>query len=286
MEPNLNSPNLLDHYLNQWHLRNAQPLATTVTSHLYTVTTEATPNERVVLKLLTPYGHEERAGAIALDYWQGRGTVRMFRHDEQAQLMEYADGASLDPLVKAGKDDEATEIIARVLSELHATAGDPPEGLYPLRRWFRSLFQRAEAESSRHNESVYVRGARLAESLLTDPRDVRVLHGDIHHENIRHKAGRGWLAFDPKGLVGERTYDTANTLCNLVYRGNGNDNEARLLRSAEIFAERLKIDYARVLAFAFAYCCLSASWSAGEGNDPFEQNTQEIAAMIEPHLKG
>jgi streptomycin 6-kinase len=62
-------------------------------------------------------------------------------------------------------------------------------------------------------ESIYLRSAALAERLLSDPREVRVLHGDIHHRNIRQSA-RGWLAFDPKGLVGERTYDCANTLYN------------------------------------------------------------------------
>jgi streptomycin 6-kinase len=49
--------------------------------------------------------------------------------------------------------------------------------------------------------------------MLADPREVRVLHGDIHHRNIR-MSGRGWLSLDPKGLVGERTYDCASSLCN------------------------------------------------------------------------
>jgi streptomycin 6-kinase len=50
-------------------------------------------------------------------------------------------------------------------------------------------------------DSIYVHGASLAEQRLVDPREVRVLHGDIHHRNIR-KTSRGWLTFDPKGLIG------------------------------------------------------------------------------------
>jgi hypothetical protein len=44
-------------------------------------------------------------------------------------------------------------------------------------------------------------------------RDVVVLHGDMHHENILKFSSRGWLAIDPKGLVGERGFDYANIFC-------------------------------------------------------------------------
>ena len=71
----------------------------------------------------------------------------------------------------------------------------------------------------------------------SDQRDVRVLHGDIHHHNIR-QSSRGWLAFDPKGLVGERTYDCANTLCNPVMPELVH-NETRLLTNAAILADTL-----------------------------------------------
>ncbi len=274
--------NNLDHYLTVWKLSDPQPLAETVTSHLYTVTSEG---ETLVLKLLTPYGHEERVGALALGYWGGHGAVRLLRHDDQAQLLEYADGDDLVPFLNRGEDQQATAIIADVITQLHSVTTTPPDGLYLLKGWFRFLFQQAEKDRQQGLDTIIMRGAALAETLLDDPRDVRVLHGDIHHANLRHKEGRGWLAFDPKGLFGERTYDTANTLCNLIYRGSQIDNEARLLKSAEILADRLAIDLNRLLAFTFVYACLSASWSLGDATDQDVSSTLEIAAMIEPHLK-
>ena len=53
-------------------------------------------------------------------------------------------------------------------------------------------------------ESIYVRGARVAQHLLAHPQEECVLHGDIQHHNIRLHPVRGWLAYDPKGLYGER----------------------------------------------------------------------------------
>ncbi len=128
-----------------------------------------------------------------------------------------------------------------------------------------------------------MRGAALAERLLADPREVRVLHGDLHHRNIR-QSSRGWLAFDPKGVVGERTYDCANTLCNPPISGIVH-NEARLLTNAAILADALGLDLSRLLAFTYAYACLSASWSLRIGADDMVKWALGVAVIIEPHLE-
>ena len=132
-----------------------------------------------------------------------------------------------------------------------------------------------------------MRSASLAKRLLLDQREVRVLHGDIHHRNIR-KSSRGWLTFDPKGLIGERTYDCANTLCNpdmpeLVH------NETRLLTNAAVLADALALDLSRILAFTYAYACLNASqWLPHidtKGAEDIVDWFLKIAVMIEPHVR-
>ena len=60
---------------------------------------------------------------------------------------------------------------------------------------------------------ILARCADVARRLLAEPREVTVLHGDLHHDNVLH-GSRGWLAIDPKGLIGERTYEVANLLGN------------------------------------------------------------------------
>ncbi len=280
--------NTLEHYLHIWDLSDPQPLAETPTSHLYTVTSGAST---VVLKLLTPYGWEERAGAAALQHWNGHGAVQLYQADEQAQLLEYAEGDELITLVERGEDEAAARIIASVLNQLHSVPlAGAGEGLFTLERWFRELFKKAEADQQAGTASIFGRGAKVAEALLADPHDVRVLHGDIHHRNIRHSQ-RGWLAFDPKGLVGERTYDLANTLCN-PYRGKPRrdelvHNEKRLLTIAAVLAEEVGIALPRVLAFTYAYACLSASWSLSADADDASGAAEwalNIAAIVEPHL--
>ncbi len=270
----------LNYYLAAWHLWNPQFLTQTVTSHIYTVTHDA---ETVVLKLLSSSETEEQTGALALRYFAGRGAVRLLRHDEGAHLIEYAEGDELVTLVERGEDENATRIIAQVIKQLHSVPQDASrDGLFALDRWFGALFNKATADRQAGIESIYVRGAHLAERLLADQREVRVLHGDIHHRNIR-QSSRGWLAFDPKGVVGERTYDCANTLCNPVMPEIVH-NETRLLTNAAILADALEIDLSRVLAFTYAYACLNASWSLSIGAEDVVQWALNVAAIIEPHI--
>jgi streptomycin 6-kinase len=276
----------LNHYLTAWNLSNPQPLTQTMTSDIYTVTHE---KETVILKLLSASETEEQRGAAALRYIDGHGAVRLLQYDDGAHLMEYASGDELVTLVERGEDENATRIIAQVIKQIHSVSQDAPrDGLILLDQWFGELFNKAEADRLAGIESIYVRSASLARRLLADPREVRVLHGDIHHRNIR-KSPRGWLAFDPKGLAGERTYDCANTLCNPVMPELVH-NEKRLLTNAAILADTLEIDLSRVLAFTYAYACLNASqWVLRVGVDDvaeeFIQWHLNVAEIIELHIE-
>jgi streptomycin 6-kinase len=270
----------LYYYLALWYLSNPQFLARTMTSLIYTVIHET---ETVILKLLSPSEIDEQRGAVALRYFDGHGAVRLLRCDEGAQLMEYAAGDELVTLVECGEDENATRIIA----QLHSVSQNiPHDGLVMLESWFEALFNKAASDRQAGIDSIYVRSASLARRLLVDQREVRVLHGDIHHRNIR-KTSRGWLTFDPKGLIGERTYDCANTLCNPVMPELVH-NETRLLTNAAILADTLALDLSRVLAFTYAYACLNASWWLPRITTKVAEDIVQwhikIAVMIEPHV--
>lgn len=277
--------NKLNYYLSAWNLSNPKFLTQTMTSHIYTVTYDT---GTVILKLLSPSETDEQRGAVALRHFDGHGAVHLLHYDEGAHLLEYAAGDELVTLVERGEDENATRIIAQVIEQLHSVPQDiPPNGLFLLERWFGELFNKAASDRQAGIESIYVRSASLAKRLLAAQRDVRVLHGDIHHRNVR-QSSRGWLTFDPKGLVGERTYDCANTLCNPVMPELVH-NETRLLTNAAILADTLAIDLSRVLAFTYAYACLNASWWSlrlgTEGAEDIVQWHLNVAMIIEPHVK-
>jgi hypothetical protein len=155
-------------------------------------------------------------------------------------------------------------------------SGPCPTELISMERNFRSLFDKAEAE---REDSIYKRGAKLARELIETANDLRVLHGDLHHENILWHPGRGWLAIDPQCLFGERTYDLANAFYNPSGFSDLAANPDRIRRLAKKFSRALRIEEERILQYAFAYGCLSAAWCIDDGQSP--DATLKIAREIE-----
>src|SRR5215212_11570275 len=196
----------LDDYLARWRLEPDGTPLITLTSVLLPVLQDGAP---AMLKVATEA--EEQRGAASMIWWGGDGAARVFAHDGDALLMERATGEeSLVEMARNDRDDEASRIICAVASRLHAPRDRPHSpSLVPLTRWFAEL----EPAAARHGGLLSL-AAATARELLDEPRDVTVLHGDIHHGNILDFGPRGWLAIDPKHLIGERAFDFVNILRN------------------------------------------------------------------------
>lgn len=272
----------LAHLSAAWQLQHPERLYQSVIGQVYRV---QRPQGSAILKLLFPVGvMDEKNAPLALNYWQGRGAVQVYAWSDEAQLLEEAVGEDLLPLVKAGRDAEAMAILGDILAQLHPPSVPQPlpAGLTPLRHWFRALFQKAAADEAAGMASIYTRAAKITERLLNTPLNTHVLHGDLHHENVKYHPERGWLCFDPKALVGESTYDAANVLCNPLDMPELTHHAPRLLDSAAILADKMQLPVARILAFTYASACLSAAWMVEDGLDA--THDLGIAALIEPHL--
>ncbi len=165
-------------------------------------------NIKAMLKI--PIAAEERRGSLLMACWDGNGSAKIFHHDENALLMERAvGGRSLKQMVMDGNEDEANRIICRVAEKLHAANCSGIKNLIPLPIWFNALKPAADRYGG-----ILVECNTIANRLLSDPLAMVVLHGDIHYENILDSGTRGWVAIDPKGLLGERGFDFANIFCN------------------------------------------------------------------------
>lgn len=238
-------------------------------------------NAFAVLKILNDKGMKfETKGAIVLRHFGGHGAVHLLKSDDGAHLLEFVDGPQLKTLVESGKDDRATEVIAEVVSRLHSAAESIPPGLIGMERNFLSLFQKVKTEP---RDSIYAEAAKQVEHLIATEQDVRVLHGDIHHENILSSSSRGWLAIDPQCLAGERSYDLANTFYNPMGFESLAETEAVIQHRSSVLSQRLKIDQRRILQYAFAYGCLSACWRLEDGQE--SDSTLRIAQSLRQSLK-
>jgi streptomycin 6-kinase len=168
---------------------------------------------------------------------------------------------SLVEMSRRGDDDKSLTILCRTLTALHRPRNVPPPSDLPrLTEWFRHLSRLALTDP------LLARGSAIADGLLVSPRDEIVLHGDMHHGNVLWFRHRGWLAIDPKGIIGERGYDYANIFCNP-------DQQTALAPGR--FDARLEqvsveahLDPDQLLRWIIAHAALSSAWSMEDGESP------------------
>ncbi|MDP3173984.1 MAG: aminoglycoside phosphotransferase family protein [Phenylobacterium sp.] len=204
---------------------------------------------------------QEIRGAAVMVWWAGDGAARVLAHDGPALLLERA--VSPDGVVamaRDGRDDEALSRLCDAVAALHRPRPDPPAGLQALRTRFEDLAAMAG------DDPRLEKGHRVAQTLLADPRDAVVLHGDVHHANVLDFGPRGWLAIDPNGLIGERAYDYAN-----IFRNPDAETAlapGRLERRLASVCAHAGLEPARMKGWIIAHAALSTAWFIEDGRDP------------------
>lgn len=259
-------------YLAKWSLvPDGEPIVTRA-ARLLPVLRRGEP---AMLKLSIE--EDERLGGAVMEWWDGDGAARVLAREGHALLLERATGpASLSDMARTGKDDEASHILCLTAARLHKPRAKAPPDLTPLSQWFRELEPAARAQGG-----ILSRCARTAEALLRDQQEIVVLHGDLHHDNVLDFGERGWLAIDPKHIVGERGFDFANIFTNPDLADPTRPvatEPGRFARRLEIVAKAAKLDRLRLLSWILAWTGLSAVWFLGD-DDPMAEIDLHIAQL-------
>ncbi len=260
-------------WLSAWNLEPDGRRITTPRGRLLPVRRDGEP---AMLKIsIEP---EERLGWTLLEWWDGDGAARVLARDGDGLLMERATGpGDLAAMARDGEDVAATTILCDAIAELHRPRAQPlPEGLVPLEEWFRDLWPAAA------RGLIPPSWAETARRLLDDQREIRPLHGDAHHENVLDFGPRGWLAIDPKRLIGDRAFDYTILFCD----PDLSDPEPPTAVRPEIFAVRLEIVLAksglareRLLDWIVAWCALSTVWFLEDDDHDLAAVNRRVAEL-------
>lgn len=264
----------------EWKILSADFMTETFSSVIWKVT--QADGTVAVVKDVKQFDdmEDELRGAHLLAWRRGNGLVRLLGWHGNAMLLEYAGERHLSEGLDEATDMAATEIAAQVMQSLHSASDLPaPAELQPLSERFAALFAKAERDRAAELSSPYVEAAGVAQRLLDDARDIRPLHGDLHHDNILFGA-RGWLAIDPKGVLGDPGFDAANLFYNPLERDDLCLAPDRIARMANVFSHSMRQDPRRLLDHAFAYGCLSAAWHCDDGNSRDEHRELAVASAI------
>ena len=231
----------------------------------------------VVLKVVKEPGDEWRCGEIAAKFG-GRGVVLVHEHMAGAALFEKLDpGEPLAGLTLAGRDDEATEILAMLLGRM--APGDPPEGCATVEQWAGAFVRHAGSGDERVPSALVEPAQSIYSDLCRTQRVPALLHGDLHHYNVLSDRSRGWCAVDPKGVVGELEYELGAALRNPIDRPDLFASLDVVERRLEHFGLALGIDTGRARGWCFAQAVLSAIWSF-EGDHAAEAEAALALARV------
>jgi len=175
-----------------------------------------------VLKIGWPHAEADHE-SLALRHWAGVGAVRLLRADPRrsAMVLERADaGRDLNTLPA----DAACEVVAGLYGALHVPAF-PQLRLLSERAAAWSMQLLALPRTAPLPRRLVEQAAGLAGALAADPGcDGRLVHTDLHYDNVLAGVRQPWLVIDPKPLSGDPHYEVAPLLWNrwaeLVDTGN------------------------------------------------------------------
>jgi len=225
--------------------------------------------EELVLKVV-PEGTDESRSGEALTHWDGRGAVRLVESAPGAILIERVrPGDDLVPLVLSGRDDEATLILCEVMAQLNRP---PPAASLPFRTvadWGKGFARDREAAKAVGVEAELIDHAEeVFFELCASQAAPALLHGDFQHYNVIRDEARGWVAIDPKGILGEPAYEAGAMLRNPQVDPALVAEPAVIARRVDLISERLGYSRERLIAWCYSQWVLSVLWAI-EDHLPF-----------------
>lgn len=223
----------------------------------------ARANAAVVLKLTKQEGDESHAGEV-LQAFEGDGAVRVLESEPNAVLLERIEpGEQLLSLVKRGDDEEATRILAQVIEKLANRVA--PVTCPTVSDWGRGFDRYLQSDDKLIPRELVHEAHALYKSLASTQRTTMLLHGDLQHYNVLFDEKRGWLAIDPKGVVGELEYEIEPILRNPVELPELFADPDTINRRLDTLTSFLHLDRSRTLNWSFARTVLSAIWDVEDG---------------------
>jgi streptomycin 6-kinase len=199
------------------------------------------PAGAAVLKLNAP-GWETEHEADALAHWDGGGAARLLARDDER-------GALLIERLRPGgqlwglPDRDADAVAAEVLPQLWSKPVPPDHPFTTL----------AEAVERWNLDEETRESLR---SLAATQGEPVVLHQDLQGSNVLHSE-RGWLAIDPKPLVGEREFDLAS----FVRDRRWELDPRRIRQRLDFLCAELELDRERARLYAIGH---ARAWGADD----------------------
>ncbi|MFD9410477.1 aminoglycoside phosphotransferase family protein [Streptomyces sp. NPDC059989] len=266
-------PALAGRFLAEWELRRTGPGMHGVTALVLPV--ERADGTAAVLKLALP--DEESAGEpLALRAWDGVGSVRLLEHDADtgSLLLERLDeGRPLSALAERDAR-RAVGVVARLLARLTAVAA--PAGLRGLGEIAAGMLEDVPGAAGRLADAGERRLLRdcagAVAEVAGEPGD-RLLHWDLHYDNVLAGGREPWLAIDPKPLAGDPGFDLLPAIVN-----NFRAQDVRW--RFDLMTEVMGLDRERARAWSLGRVLQNCLWDVADGEERLDEEQVAVAELL------
>jgi streptomycin 6-kinase len=232
-----------------------------------------------VLKLGVPTP-EFTSEARVLRAFGGRGAVGLLDSDESLGALLVERVTPGNTLATLHDEVEATKIAAQTMLKLwEANTGGAQ--FRSLESWTGGLVKlraRFSGATGPLDSGLVDIAENIRAELLQGTPPSCLLHADLHHFNILYGTGSGWVAIDPKGVIGDPSYEPASFLLNpnpTVFLDRA-IQEARI----GILAENLNMDRQRIVRWAFLHAFLSSWWTIEDGGQNWDDSISAARVLL------
>ncbi|MFF8016163.1 aminoglycoside phosphotransferase family protein [Streptomyces sp. NPDC007929] len=268
-------PERTAHFLDHWDLRPDGPAMHGVCALVVPVVRAADGTPAVLkLQLLD----EESAGEpVALRVWNGAGAVHLLDHDEPTgtMLLERLDETRM--LSSVPDPHQAVVTIAELLA--HLTSFPAPPGMRRLGDIAQAMLDRTPWALDRipdpEARRIVADCAAAVREVVDDPGD-RLLHWDLHDENVLATARAPWLAIDPKPLAGHPGFELWPALDNRY-------DPADILWRFDAMTDILALDRPQAHAWTLARLLQNTLWDI-EDTRPVDDEQLETARRLRHYV--
>jgi streptomycin 6-kinase len=245
---------LINHCVNKWQLKL---LPAKKLSYNFVAPVVFDNGSKAILKLGIP-GAGLLSEIATLKAFDGTGFCKLLDVESERgiMLLECVDPG--EPLNTLLDETPSTKIIAGLIKDIQVVNPVSDYSFQTADDWYKDLLHLHQGFGNEQVPDHLFRGAIAAyHHIKSDNQEQRLLHGDLHHENILSAGNDRWKVIDPKGIIAETGCELIPFLMNDL---EGKHIAAGISERINVFSEELKMDRARIIYWGIFRSVLSAYW--------------------------
>ena len=222
---------------------------------------------KAILKLGLP-GKEFQSEMAALAAYDGSSFCKLLDAEPEKgiMLLEYLDpGEHLNIICDEREKATITANLMKSMTVINPTSSYSFQTAGELNNDLLRLNKRFGNKDI--PEYLFENAVSAYRTIESDPHQQRLLHGDLHQENILSAQNGEWKAIDPKGVISETGYELYPFLINDL---GDKDAVETINNRIEVFSDLLKIERKRIVQWGLFRSVLSAYWQM-EDNLPISE---------------